>query len=618
MTERNKKIESDSIYKPKSVQVELPKGYDNYKLTRSPKVDIESDKLKGELSNIKDRLWNTPSIDDIADNLGSKLGLGKISEEYESFMYGAKKVKAYRDEGYSLPKAALKTLDDLLPLIAKTDNSEPILNQILNEIPIINAFTKKKYSLANNKITYAHEASNTDIAYTVDILGRRKVQGLYYNAKYYANHNIPPEDVEGIIRKLSGDPSMSAPHKSVIAETRRQKRLVRVNGELKEIFVNAEYQKKDEVLGVGLGLSSHVNIGTRKRQKFDPSTKKYTNDFIVKTTSENMNLESQMGKGAVGAFKGNSHGFGAPYHSADLEKDPQKFPLYHKQWQHNLTTTAIQISDKGVSHLRGISGFSYVNPVKDYDSLLELEPFTSVGEYIAYQETLANKIKQDSKEVVGKDDIRYGQLPYNWHQVFSEFELSSTGNWNVSFCEFDKKSKASLFVPDGRPTYGPWSYMPIMSYDFVKSELASTSVEVSQNIAIMIPSYSNEINTLQVVFLDDRYDRIYTWFRRYSENIFGFYDGFVKPYKNCCLKCTIDILDWDRTILRRQKLAVVPVNFTQHENGDSSDNFKTVNVLFSVVGSVYDETAPKSMYDVRPVLNRAVGPSKMNSINTEQ
>lgn len=563
------------------------------------KAEVNSPALRDSLGNLGSYIWKTPSVDDILDNMGSKLGLGKLSDDYDGFVYGAKLVKQYHDQtGESYLKSALRALNNMTAPMAQSDATVPLLNSVLNSIPVISFFTKSKYSLANNKKTYEHEADyETKRTWLDKALGLAStgVCGLYYNATFYANHNIPKDKQDAIIQKLAGNPDMSAPDSRILKEELDMFAYARVNGEKTVINPNAQYTGIDS-RGVGNKFSSFKNVFTQKEYKFDSKTKRISPDnYTVKSQSEILNVDSQKGRLSKGPYQNGEFGVAGRFLTGRPLKDSKINSGIVKYWQNFVTTSALVDNIATTS----VSGFSYYNPPKGFDELSYITPIKTIGEYVDYQTKLYDQIQADSKITVGKNDIRYGMLPYNWAQVFQGFEISSNGNWNVSLCEFDDGT--SMFVPPNRPTYGTWSYMPIMSYEYVDKELQTSSVEVSQSLNLMIPSANTYVSTLQITFLDDRFDRIYNWFSLYVNNIYGVYDGYAKPYKNCCIKITIDILDWDRTILKRLKLAAIPINFSQQYTGDSSDNYKTVSVTFSVVGEVYTEKTAKPDGRYRPI-----------------
>jgi len=204
---------------------------------------------------------------------------------------------------------------------------------------------------------------------------------------------------------------------------------------------------------------------------------------------------------------------------------------------------------------------------------------------------MSEKLNDVSNKEMSYGDIYNGYYPYKWSQLFENFEISSNGNWNVALSEFTGKlAPWSMFVPKNRPTYGKWHYMPIIGYEFMDKDLNSTSVPVSESLNLQIPNAQQFVSTLQMTFVDDRYDRIFNWFAAYVNSIYGPFDTYVKPYRNCCLRCVIDILDWDRTILKRMKYAIIPSHFTQQYIGEADHSYKTVSVTFSVVGEIPDKS----------------------------
>lgn len=605
--------------KTKPINISKP-DYEEYKITRPIKASLSNKSLAGSLPSIKDALGKTPNITDIARDLESKIGKPGVVDSYEDFTHGVKLVKAYRDKGYSTTHAVLKSVNDLIPDLINSDDSKPILNQILSELPILSVFLKNKHRIDTD--TYKHEKDHVSIA-------TGKSNGLYLNAKFYSNHGTPPHLVEGILRKLAGDPHQSLPVKEVIDDTYRLHKYVKVNGKMIKVVTGVTDQIVEPTTGVGLGFNSHTTIFTRKQHNFDSSTNRLSEDFNLITQDETATIASQEGESDTygrGAWSGGQSGFGAPFITGGLLKTDKPITesdsnLIESYWTRFMSVTEKtgQIGDSPVFS-RESAGFNFYNPPNSYDEVQMVKPFKTIKEYSDYQTKLFNGIKNSSEVEAGKYDLNYGMFPMNWHQVFQDFEINTTSNWNVSFREFSPESNNSLFVPDGRPTYGPWHYMPIISYDLMKSDLATTSIEVSQSLSLLIPSTTNETNTLQVTFIDDRYDRIYNWFKKYITAIYGFYDGFAKPYKNCCLCAILDILDWDRTILKREKYSVIPVTFTQNMNGDSSPgDAKSVTIVFSIVGEVHDEIGIKTGY--RPDKNKevpfyeAVSSPSIDSIN---
>lgn len=609
---------SEYISDNKITEISRPSISDFNSLPTTPtiKSELNSPALRDSLGDLGSYIWSTPSVSEILDNMGSKLGLGKLSDDYNEFVYGAKLVKQIHDEtGDSYLKSAVRALNRTTAAMVKSDVAVPLLNSLLNNIPVISFFTKSKYSLAKNKKTYAHEADyETKRTWLASIrsLASSGVCGLYYNATFYSNHNIPKDKVEGIIRKLAGDPSASAPNPKILDEESKMYAYTYINGVKTIINPDAQYTGTDP-RGVGNKLSSFKNVFTQKTHNFDDKSKRISaTDYTVKSQNEILNIESQRSKpipengtGASfgsdestvnGPYSGNEFGVAGKFLSGRPLKSSKINPGIIKYWK-NFVTQSAESSASTIT--TSVSGFSYYNPPTDFKELSYIEPINTISDYVDYQTNLYDQMAADSKVTVSKNDIRYGMLPYNWAQVFKGFEISSNGNWNVSLCEFD--DSASKFVPKGRPTYGTWSYMPIMSYEYADKELQTSSIEVSQSLNLMIPSANTYVSTLQLTFLDDRFDRIYNWFSLYVNNIYGVYDGYAKPYKNSCLKITIDILDWDRTILKRLRVAALPINFTQQYSGDSNDSYKTVSVTFSVVGEVYNEKTRKPVGRHRPI-----------------
>lgn len=558
-----------------------------------PEVTNDST-IGGEVKRVvHDYLFRLPSMDEFLDNLGSKFQLGKVSQVDDDLMNAVKSTeKIHSDTGKGYLQSAIIAGLRLLPDVIKTDQSKPLVNQFIDKIPVLGYFTKTNYSLDNNHKTYASEVNDKYLA-------TGKNYGLYYNAYLATNHFTPAKDMDYLVRKMSGDPSASESDRHVLLQFKDMMVSVR-DPKTKTTFLTNKYidsripsaavDYTDSNKTVGKGFNSYTPVFTRKIHETKDAIgggTTYSTNYKVIGMNEEGTARKIHEHETRGPFRAGALGVGGPILTSSNYKD-QATTNIGKYWSRYLIVT---------SHAGDVrkEGASYYNPPTSYNSLENIKPFKNVSEYINYQMRLSENIKSKSHQEAVKDSEFYGQLPYNWHQVFSDFELGSNANWNLSFSEFTGKNKSiSAFVPSGRPTYGKWHYMPILNYNHVDKMLQTTSIEAARDLSLQIPVMNVYNSTLQVTFLDDRYSRIYNWFSKYVNTIYSTYQGFTKPYKNCCLKCTIDRLDWDRTVLQRNKYAVIPIEFNQQSDGDSEQSYKTVTVTFSVVANVFDEGSSNS------------------------
>jgi len=500
----------------------------------------------------------------------------------------------------------------------QSDAIVPAINRLIDSIPIVSMFTKQKYSLDLNKKTYAHEeVYNKAINYQASALKIYEggMYGLYWYAKFYANHDIPLEIQPMILGRLAGDPKYSRPTPEIFNSSVRE--YVSVIADAYDTAKAAEHVNLYDFTTTDMVEpfkkvfnDTKLNIqGKTARSNFnDDGTPKNVEirklDF-KKSTYKLAKLGTEHPAGAVIRFdqispKFNTHlgkykvatkvtkRLPPQSHLTDSKRDKTMF----RGWSEYVINT---MGGKTTT----TSGAVYVDP-REWNEINVLESgvkINSVADYETYRDFLygdsnnpsgnISQLDQQINKVMKYGDIYYGYYPYKWSQVFENFEISSNGNWNVALSEFTGNlSRWSMFVPKNRPTYGTWCYMPIISYEFMDKDLNSTSVPVSESLNLQIPSSINFVSTLQLTFVDDRYDRIFNWFAAYVNSIYGQYDNYVKPYKNCCLRAVIDILDWDRTILKRMKYAIVPSHYTQQYVGEQDHSYKTVSVTFSVVAEI--------------------------------
>lgn len=616
--------------------------------SRSGSVDLQSPSMKSLWyeyassfiqGNTNFDRYNTSSVRGIIDMVNSNIGLGSgfmkaVNGVENIWNHGKGIVDAIKKDGFKgFLNATLAWANEATPVPVQSEAIVPAVNALLNSIPIVNIFTKKKYSLDCNKNTYAHEE-----VYNIAANRKKKIleeyeggmYGLYWYAKFYSNHGVPAELVERVIGRLAGNPKYSKPTHLIFDGIKGGDYLKTIGDANKDdnyltakaspaVMVNMTDFTRTQ-FGTGRTITSdgtakdgkalnfkEVFNNTRLNQTVDPKTKR------IDPFATNGKVDMEFEKGKKFKISSNPNGsnragdFVVPMipiptaQNANIKQKSVAKSIVSGWTDYVLKTMGINGSGQGTTN----TGFIYVNP-KELSDITQIQDaidgtastigvINNVHDYEKYRHELSEAYRSISNQEMKPTDPLYGYYPYKWSQVFRNFEISSSGNWNVAFSEFTgNNASASKFVPKNRPTYGKWHYMPIISYEFMDKDLNSTSIPVSECLNLQIPQSNSFVSTLQVTFIDDRFDRIFNWFCAYSNSIYGVFDGFVKPYKNCCLRCVIDILDWDRTILKRMVYAVTLSHFSQQYVGEGDHSYKTVSVTFSVVGEVHPESPSKT------------------------
>lgn len=600
--------------------------------TPRAQFDIEDPSLKQEFYSYLGRMMKGSTnfdnysfhnfkgfIDQLSSNFGGT-GLRDAYTEgeriYQSF---ESLVNAWKKGGF---KGALTNLfsqmNENTPVPVQSDAIVPAINRFVDSLPIIGLFTKQKYSLDLNQKTYAHEeVYNKAVDYQKEALKMYEggMYGLYWYAKFYANHNIPTDKQEIILGKMSGNPAYSRPDYKIFAGFTDY---LKVIGDAADISSRAEYVNLEDFTSSDpdrmpfkkvfeLSRPAITIDDSSKRAKVDLTKKKQTiwrgnkarldEDLKYKIGNpENPKRREEVQFDTVYRHDQISPKFNTSK-IGTTSISPNSSTLIHKRVTEDSKRSSKLYrgwAEYEIETLGGIStttaGAIYVDP-QQWTEIAKIQAgkkISSLEDYEKYRSQLDEELTTViNQEIKDPDNIYYGYYPYKWSQVFSDFEISSNGNWNVALSEFSGEcAEFSMFVPKNRPTYGKWNYMPIISYEFMDKDLNSTSIPVSESLNLQIPSTMAFVSTLQLTFIDDRYDRIFNWFVAYTNSIYGVYDNYVKPYKNCCMRCVIDILDWDRTILKRMKYIIVPSHFTQQYIGENDHAYKTVSVTFSVVGEI--------------------------------
>jgi hypothetical protein len=581
--------------------------------------DYLSRVLRGDtnLDNYNFHSWKG-LIDQISSNFngtGIRDAFTEGSRVYQNF---SDLFSAWKKGGFKgLLTEYLSQSNELTPTPVQSDAIVPAINRFVDSLPIIGLFTKQKYSLDLNQRTYAHEAVyNKAVDYQKEALKMYEggMFGIYWYAKFYSNHGIPTDKQEIILGKMSGNPNYSRPDYRIFDGFTDYLKVIgdAADESARATYVNLTdftssdpnkipFKKVFELSRPTIDIDNNskrarVNLSKKKsvvwrenKSGLDEELKYTIGNTDNPTRQEKVKFDTVYRPDQISpkynAKLGTTDGLNISRITSGKEYQDSGTKSKNKMFR---GWTEYEIETLG-GVTKTNAGAIYVDP-QQWDELTHIQAgkrIDNLADYENYRLSLTDQLNDLSNQEQHYGDIYYGYYPYKWSQVFSNFEISSNGNWNVALSEFTGSlSEYSMFVPKNRPTYGKWHYMPIISYEYMDKDLNSTSIPVSESLNLQIPSTMAFVGTLQLTFIDDRFDRIFNWFTAYTNSIYGFFDTYVKPYKNCCLRCVIDILDWDRTILKRMKYAIVPTHFTQQYIGEADHSYKTVSITFGVVGEI--------------------------------
>ena len=213
---------------------------------------------------------------------------------------------------------------------------------------------------------------------------------------------------------------------------------------------------------------------------------------------------------------------------------------------------------------------------------------SNIAKHLVTYSSLMQDALRDNPDVSFYPNITVDDLPFkgrdslkSWDGI-SSMDLSDDFYWDIKFT-----SDISPDVPPNPYELKYDGFLPVISFDLTRDELNFKQVQLFADMNIEIPNYVKTVPTLSLEVIDDHLRTISTWLSRYKEAVYSNYT--VLPYKNSVSQCTIYILCRSKLVLSSKTYLVIP-KFKESNKGAAAGTFTPLNLEFSVVGEVEDDS----------------------------
>jgi hypothetical protein len=158
-------------------------------------------------------------------------------------------------------------------------------------------------------------------------------------------------------------------------------------------------------------------------------------------------------------------------------------------------------------------------------------------------------------------------------------EFASTHLWDIQIKPYTKG------VPELRPR--GIKVLPISNWSLSEGTTGSESIDMFGGSNISIPTTSRKEVRMDVTFVEDSGFSIKSWLGKYKD--FMFPNGKVRPYKNCCSKIGVWLIDLQRKTLYYQCYLGYPVDMSSDLEGELNPSPINKTVSFAIVGMLDNE-----------------------------